>query len=588
MKSSILVLKFFFIGIFSLVCTKAHAQSLVPIGVGDITIFIPVDGIPRVQNDSFTVNEIGGFCDGQVNGTTLAQSHDAYPFCNNELDVLANDSDDNTSIENLILAITVQPQHGVASVVDGKIHFIANNLFYQVGNGSDILEYSVTDEKGNVSVGQVDLIANLAPVVPRENEVLQRLFPGFEAVIQPRFNAADPVRNNCNGQVVSGFVGECWYSIRPNYTLMQDPEDDAVVELYSGVNQLPFDNNYFPFFQAGLVLASTPGDPLSVEYQPSPCVFGGDGCVVPFGALRFRVRDSRGAISRFSVIRVDDEGLPPIVVDDEVTITSGETIDIPVLDNDVDPQLANLFISVRTRLEPQVGTATVIDREFIRYESPTNGFTGTVTFEYELANSNGLASDVLGLVTVIVGGGNQPPSIPNNPIVVSVFPGQSQLINVIGNVTDADGDTVTLVGVSSISSSIGSVSIENGSVRFDANANAPAGSSILTYTVTDGNGGDVTGNIAIEIIEAAGSVFFNESSVLIGQPITISWNFSNSTGCSLNGQNVASVGNQEVRLYSIGVQTMDVVCNNVSSSANVEVLRLSPPVNVNAQVEPAQ
>lgn len=112
------------------------------------------------------------------------------------------------------------------------------------------------------------------------------------------------------------------------------------------------------------------------------------------------------------------------------------------------------------------------------------------------------------MVTMLVACGSDndvtttPPTPPENtppvanPTDAEVKLGSSILIDAIANDTDADGDTLTLTAVEMTSGS-GSASIEDNQVRFEPET---IGTSTMTYTISDGNGGEASALITVVVL----------------------------------------------------------------------------------------
>ena len=125
--------------------------------------------------------------------------------------------------------------------------------------------------------------------------------------------------------------------------------------------------------------------------------------------------------------------------------------------------------------------------------TPALNHNGSVTLSYNVIDGNGgsvAASQSLSLANV-----NDAPTIVNESLEIDVD-AIATTINVLANDSDLDGDTLTLTGVSSNQGS--SVSIANNQVSYQPAAGFN-GLEIVTYTVDDGNGGTVTGNLSMTV-----------------------------------------------------------------------------------------
>ncbi|MGB0930208.1 MAG: Ig-like domain-containing protein, partial [Chitinophagales bacterium] len=101
------------------------------------------------------------------------------------------------------------------------------------------------------------------------------------------------------------------------------------------------------------------------------------------------------------VVNVIEEGenQAPIAVDDETTTTPNTQIDIPILDNDSDPDGDEIVLTSIT-VFPQNGTAEFnVDSSGILY-TPNEDFEGMDTLEYVICDTDGLCDTALVVITI--------------------------------------------------------------------------------------------------------------------------------------------------------------------------------------------
>jgi gliding motility-associated-like protein len=108
---------------------------------------------------------------------------------------------------------------------------------------------------------------------------------------------------------------------------------------------------------------------------------------------------------------------PPVAVNDTATTSSGSSVDIPVLNNDWDPDDDNIYVSVVSA--PQHGTASTNGDGTITY-TPNQGYVGIDSFTY-----------------VICDDGN-PPMCDTAMVYITVMPGRLNIF--IPNGFSPDGD----------------------------------------------------------------------------------------------------------------------------------------------------
>jgi YVTN family beta-propeller protein len=201
---------------------------------------------------------------------------------------------------------------------------------------------------------------------------------------------------------------------------------------------------------------------------------------------------------------------PDAVVD---TVTTSEDTDVTIdlitgADHDVH---VGDVVTVTAVTQPQHGTVTV-DGGTLTY-SPGADFHGTDTFTYTISDEEsplhvhglrGLIGALFGgdalhtdtvTVTVTVAPVNDDPVAVDDTFTVDED-SDFTVIDVLGNDTDADGDDLTVTGVSDTEN--GSAAIENGVLTYAPDGNF-AGSDSFTYTVSDGNGGTATATVTVTV-----------------------------------------------------------------------------------------
>ena len=75
--------------------------------------------------------------------------------------------------------------------------------------------------------------------------------------------------------------------------------------------------------------------------------------------------------------------------------------------------------------------------------------------------------------------------------------GDSATIDVLANDSDANGDALTLIGVSTPAK--GTATIQGGAIVYTPDADAKAGPDTFTYTVRDARGGQATAQVRVTV-----------------------------------------------------------------------------------------
>jgi DNA/RNA endonuclease G (NUC1) len=133
------------------------------------------------------------------------------------------------------------------------------------------------------------------------------------------------------------------------------------------------------------------------------------------------------------------------------------------------------------------------------FYSPASNYNGPASFNYQVCDdgtTNGSADSkcTVGTVNVTVNSVNDDPVAVNDSATTNED--VSVTIDVVANDTDVDGDARSLSSVGSADH--GSVSIVSGKAFYSPTANYNGGDA-FTYVVSDGHGGQATGNVAVTI-----------------------------------------------------------------------------------------
>src|SRR6185436_12249209 len=121
---------------------------------------------------------------------------------------------------------------------------------------------------------------------------------------------------------------------------------------------------------------------------------------------------------------------------------------------------------------------------------------GTETFTYTISDGNGGTDTAT--VTVTVNNVNEQPIATDDAATVAED-STDNIINVLTNDTDPDGDTLTITTVGTGSQG-GMIEIAEGatSIRYTPAADV-FGTETFTYTISDGNGGSATATVTVTI-----------------------------------------------------------------------------------------
>ena len=358
---------------------------------------------------------------------------------NNVINVLANDSDPDGDTLTVIMVGT--PTHGDVTIGPGGVAYTPDPNYV----GPDSFTYTIDDGTGRTATATVHItVANV-------ND--------------------NPVANDDTATVNEDTANNV-INVLANDT---DPEGDMLT--VTAVTQ-PAN---------GTVSIGIGG--ANVLYTPNPDFAGTD-------TFTYTVDDGNGGTDTATVtVTVTNVNEEPDADDDTATVNEDSTNNIiDVLANDTDVDGGTLTVTAVT--QGANGTVAVGTGGANVLYTPNAGFVGTDTFTYTISDGQG-GSDTA-TVTVTVANVNDNP-VANDDTATVNEDSTANVINVLSNDTDVDGDTLTVSAVTQ--GAHGTVSIGTGgaNITYTPNANF-AGTDTFTYTVSDGNGGTDTATVTVTVL----------------------------------------------------------------------------------------
>ena len=179
----------------------------------------------------------------------------------------------------------------------------------------------------------------------------------------------------------------------------------------------------------------------------------------------------------------------------EVSFTVGEdstATSIDVLADAVDADGDTL--TVQSLGTPSAGGTARIENNQVTY-TPAPEFSGTETFTYTVTDNEGAVVSANVTVTVTPKP-NVPPTVENASITVDQD-SSAALVDVLAGASDVDGDTLTLASVGTPSNG-GSALIQNGQISYTP-ASGFFGAETVSFTVSDGEGGETTATLSVTV-----------------------------------------------------------------------------------------
>ena len=440
---------------------------------------------------------------------------------NIQINLLANDSD--VEGDTLTVISVSNGSNGSVTQVGGIATYQPNQDF----TGTDSFTYQVSDGQGGTSTGTVTVTVdpvNDAPVAvpdavltPEDTSVDIDVRANDFDVESPNLDLVSFTQPE-NGVVTENQDGTLNYAPDENFNgvdtfqyTVSDGEETATTTVSVSVEA----ENDAPV--AGDDTASTTEDtPVTISVLsndtdvdgPSQSVASvtqpanGTVTTLPSGQLQYTPAanfngtdsfkytlsdgiDTDTATVTVTVTAVNDA---PVAVNDSATTDEDMSVTINVLGNDSDVDSTNLTASPKT--QPANGSVTVDTNGNLVY-TPDPNFDGEDTFTYTASDGDKATTAT---VTVTVNSTNDAPVAANDS--AEVDEDGSVDIAVLGNDSDVDDDTLTIVDISTPSN--GTAVAANGGIRYTPNANY-SGPDSFTYTISDGNGEESTATVSVEV-----------------------------------------------------------------------------------------
>jgi hypothetical protein len=479
-------------------------------GFDNATIYItvnPINDPPVANNDSASVLE---------------------DSINNQIDVLTNDNDpdgDSLSITN----VTV-PLYGTTSHNSSYVFYTPNANY----TGSDQFSYTISDGNGRIDNATVYVTVGGTNDPPIANDDLDNVNEDTaNNIIDVLANDYDPDGDSLEiisvtqpSHGVALFTSDyVYYTPDPNYNGLDqftymisdnnggndnatvyiivdnvnDPpvayDDYNTVEEDSIANQIDVLANDIDIDGDTLTIinitqptnGNASNNGTNIFYTPDPNYSGSD-------QFEYNISDGNGAFDYALVtITINAVNDPPVANDDNATVTE-DSIDnvILVLNNDLDIDGDTLsIINVST---PVYGTTTYT-ASFVYY-TPSPDYNGLDQFNYTITDNNNETDSAT--VYINVTGSDDPPNANADSFTVFEDSLNNEL-DVLANDNDPEGDVLTIIAMTQPTNGVGTFT--SNYVYYTPDPDF-VGDDAFTYTISDGNGGNDSAPVLINVTEA--------------------------------------------------------------------------------------
>lgn len=352
------------------VINNGPGNGIANIRNGVLIDYQPAAGFSGTDSFTYTVVDSGGLTATAAVVVNVLTVNDPPEANNDSVSTL-----ENTPVEVAVLTNDTDPEGDALTIT--QIGTPANGSVTDNGNGvilytpatdffgTDLFEYTVSDDNGGSAVGIVSIVVTSVNAAPTAN--------------------SDNADTSENESVVVN-------------VLANDTDTDATDILV--ITEVTEPANGTATVENG-----------SVTYQPDAGYSGSD-------SFEYTVSDGNGGTdSALVTVFVASVNVDPIATDDSATTTENTAITVFVLANDSDPNGDSLTLELATL--PARGTATT-NANAIEYQ-PLAGESGVDSFTYRLLDGNG-GSDIGNVTVTIVQNPNSPDETPtpgeDDPVVV--------------------------------------------------------------------------------------------------------------------------------------------------------------------------
>lgn len=263
-----------------------------------------------------------------------------------------------------------------------------------------------------------------------------------------------------------------------------DPDaDDLVVSAFDATTA-----------KGGTVTSST--DSKKLFYTPAAGFSGTD-------TFSYTVSDGKGGtVTATATVTVTPKAnTPPTAHDINVTtIQDSKDVLVDVLSKATDDNGDNLVVSAFDATTAKGGTVTRSADSTQLFYTPKAGFSGTDTFSYTISDGKGGTVTATATINVSANANTLPTT---KPVSATVQQDSSKnVIDVIAQADDLDGDALTISAVDSTSTNGGTITTDGTQIFYTPKAGF-SGTDSFSYTLSDGKGGTVTATATINVTAKA-------------------------------------------------------------------------------------
>lgn len=514
----------------TLVISSASAD-VGSVSINDSTLnYQPVANQNGTVDILYSISDSRGGTDSATLRVTINPINDAPVALNDSattledqpvtINVLANDSDvDSTSLSISQASAT----NGVVTVnSNNTLNFVPTADF----SGNAVIQYSVSDDSGASDSAQVlvtILSANDAPVARNDsasttedialtinvlandtdvdgdslilasvtansggtasvldNQVRYTPALNFSGIAELVYTVSDGQGGSSNASVTINVGGGNDAPVAVNDVASLEEDGEVLIDVLANDSDVDGDT-------LSITSASASQGSVSVT-SAQELLFTPAADMNGSATIDYTIEDGQGGTASAAVVvSISAVNDAPVGVDDAASTLEDAAVTVNVLANDTDVDGDVLTLS---SVSADQGSA-VLSNNQLRY-TPASNFSGEVVVNYTFHDNQGEQATAQVTITVIAQ--NDVPVAQNDS--ASTTEDSAVSINVLSNDSDVDGDPLS---VTQASAQNGSVSVGSDQVLLytpDANY---FGSDTVSYTVSDGEGGNVVATVAITV-----------------------------------------------------------------------------------------
>ena len=433
----------------------------------DTITYTVSDGNGGESSATVSVEVIAVNDDPNASADTASTSEDTSVNIN----VLGNDTDEDGDALGVASA---EAGNGTVIVnADGSLEYTPNQDF----NGTDTISYVASDGVMNLSfsAGLFDMYDPSGARIGGADDVLGTL-------------AINMATGQGTGQISSqqDFFGQPWsaHAVTVQMTGLDTMTIDMLFDWGTTTNievSVPAQVSFNADGTATFVTVDGDGDGILGNVMDSGPFAGFTPAFS--GTALFSVAAESVSTVTVDVAAVNDA---PVSSDDTASTNEDTVVTIDVLGNDSDVDGDTLTVTAASATS---GSVSVNADGTLAYQGNPD-FNGIDTITYTITDGNGEEST--STVTVSVAAVNDAPIA--NSDVTTADESSSATISVLSNDTDVEGDALTVV---TATANFGTVTINaDNTLTYQGNA-AFDGADTITYTVSDGNGGEATSTVEV-------------------------------------------------------------------------------------------